>query len=28
VEVTPHFLRVRKRFLKETDRKRAERAAG
>ncbi len=28
VEVTPNFLRVRKRFLKETDRKRAERAAG
>jgi GTP-binding protein len=28
VEVTPHFLRLRKRFLKETDRKRAERAAG
>ena len=28
VEVTPHFIRLRKRFLKETDRKRAERAAG
>jgi GTP-binding protein len=28
VEVTPNFIRVRKRFLKETDRKRAERAAG
>jgi len=27
VEVTPNFLRVRKRFLKEPDRKRAERAA-
>jgi GTP-binding protein len=27
VEVTPHFIRLRKRFLKETDRKRAERAA-
>jgi GTP-binding protein len=27
VEVTPNFIRVRKRFLKETDRKRAERAA-
>ncbi|MBI3899824.1 MAG: translational GTPase TypA [Gammaproteobacteria bacterium] len=27
VEVTPNFLRVRKRFLKETDRKRVERAA-
>jgi GTP-binding protein len=28
VEVTPNFIRVRKRFLKESDRKRAERAAG
>ncbi len=28
VEVTPNHLRLRKRFLKETDRKRAERAAG
>jgi GTP-binding protein len=28
VEVTPHHLRLRKRFLKETDRKRYERAAG
>jgi GTP-binding protein len=28
VEVTPHHLRLRKRFLKETDRKRFERAAG
>jgi GTP-binding protein len=28
VEVTPHYLRLRKRFLKETDRKRYERAAG
>jgi GTP-binding protein len=28
VEVTPHFIRLRKRFLKETDRKRVERAAG
>jgi GTP-binding protein len=28
VEVTPSFIRVRKRFLKESDRKRAERAAG
>ncbi len=27
VEVTPSFIRVRKRFLKESDRKRAERAA-
>ncbi|MFL6712158.1 MAG: translational GTPase TypA [Sulfurifustis sp.] len=27
VEVTPNFIRVRKRFLKESDRKRAERAA-
>jgi GTP-binding protein len=27
VEVTPNFLRLRKRFLKETDRKRADRAA-
>jgi len=27
VEVTPHHIRLRKRFLKETDRKRAERAA-
>jgi len=25
VEVTPNFIRVRKRFLKESDRKRAER---
>jgi GTP-binding protein len=28
VEVTPHFLRLRKRYLKETDRKRAPRAVG
>ena len=28
VEVTPNHLRLRKRFLKETDRKRAERAVG
>ncbi len=28
VEVTPHHLRLRKRFLKENDRKRSERAAG
>ena len=28
VEVTPNHLRLRKRFLKETDRKRADRAAG
>jgi len=28
VEVTPRFIRLRKRFLKETDRKRVERAAG
>ncbi len=28
VEVTPHHIRLRKRFLKENDRKRAERAAG
>ncbi|MBI5783239.1 MAG: translational GTPase TypA, partial [Gammaproteobacteria bacterium] len=28
VEVTPNHLRLRKRFLKETDRRRAERAAG
>ena len=28
VEVTPHFIRLRKRFLKESDRKRADRAAG
>ncbi len=28
VEVTPHFIRVRKRFLKEIDRKRGSRAAG
>jgi GTP-binding protein len=28
VEVTPNSLRVRKRFLKESDRKRSERAAG
>jgi GTP-binding protein len=28
VEVTPNHLRLRKRFLKETDRKRSERAAG
>ena len=28
VEVTPHFVRVRKRFLKEVDRKRGGRAAG
>ena len=28
VEVTPHHLRLRKRYLKESDRKRAERAAG
>jgi GTP-binding protein len=28
VEVTPNSLRVRKRYLKESDRKRAERAAG
>ncbi len=28
VEVTPSFIRVRKRFLKESDRKRAERATG
>src|SRR6185295_3323775 len=27
VEVTPNFIRVRKRFLKESDRKRAERSA-
>jgi GTP-binding protein len=27
VEITPHHLRLRKRFLKETDRKRADRAA-
>jgi GTP-binding protein len=27
VEVTPHHLRLRKRYLKETDRKRADRAA-
>jgi GTP-binding protein len=27
VEVTPHHIRLRKRFLKETDRKRAERAS-
>ncbi len=27
VEVTPHFIRLRKRFLKENDRKRVERAA-
>ena len=27
VEVTPHHIRLRKRFLKETDRKRAERSA-
>ncbi len=27
VEVTPNFIRVRKRFLKESDRRRAERAA-
>jgi len=27
VEVTPHHIRLRKRFLKESDRKRAERAA-
>jgi GTP-binding protein len=27
VEVTPNFIRVRKRFLKESDRKRADRAA-
>lgn len=27
VEVTPNFIRVRKRFLKESDRKRAEREA-
>jgi GTP-binding protein len=26
VEVTPHFVRVRKRFLKEIDRKRGQRA--
>jgi GTP-binding protein len=28
VEITPNHLRLRKRFLKETDRKRAERAVG
>ena len=28
VEVTPHHIRLRKRFLKENDRKRSERAAG
>jgi len=28
VEVTPHHIRLRKRYLKENDRKRAERAAG
>jgi GTP-binding protein len=28
VEVTPNYLRLRKRYLKESDRKRAERAAG
>jgi GTP-binding protein len=28
VEITPNHLRLRKRFLKETDRKRAERAFG
>ena len=28
VEVTPHFIRVRKRFLKEIDRKRGTRATG
>jgi GTP-binding protein len=28
VEVTPHHIRLRKRFLKESDRKKAERAAG
>lgn len=27
VEVTPHFIRLRKRFLKESDRKRVSRAA-
>ena len=27
VEITPHHLRLRKRFLKETDRRRADRAA-
>ncbi|HCU52805.1 MAG TPA: translational GTPase TypA, partial [Gammaproteobacteria bacterium] len=27
VEVTPHHIRLRKRFLKETDRKRAERTS-
>jgi GTP-binding protein len=27
VEVTPNFIRIRKRFLKESDRKRAERGA-
>jgi GTP-binding protein len=27
VEVTPHHIRLRKRYLKENDRKRAERAA-
>lgn len=28
VEVTPHHIRLRKRYLKENDRKRAERATG